>query len=111
VVKAEVDHRDVSVGNIIIVRHGYGKPATGMLIDWELSKYHEEKEARVYEKTVRIRPPLISQSFTLPSPRVLYNSLLPDFWKNTQGSERLLTIWNHSCSSTSGVQLATRQIP
>ncbi|KAF9066965.1 hypothetical protein BDP27DRAFT_1423393 [Rhodocollybia butyracea] len=49
--KAKVDHRDVSVGNIIIVRHGYSQPATGMLIDWELSKYHEENEARVYEKT------------------------------------------------------------
>ncbi|KAF9066966.1 hypothetical protein BDP27DRAFT_1226665 [Rhodocollybia butyracea] len=51
VVKAKVDHRDVSVGNIIIVRSGYGKPGVGMLIDWELSKYHEENEARVYEKT------------------------------------------------------------
>jgi hypothetical protein len=56
VVKAKVDHRDVSVGNIIIVRSEYGMPGAGMLIDWEVSKY-EEKEVRVYEKAVRMHSP------------------------------------------------------
>ncbi|KAJ3734711.1 hypothetical protein DFJ43DRAFT_1061268 [Lentinula guzmanii] len=47
---AKVEHRDVSPGNILIVRSQDGI-ATGNLIDWELSKYCEEEGNRVYERT------------------------------------------------------------
>ncbi|KAJ7057793.1 hypothetical protein C8F01DRAFT_1028070 [Mycena amicta] len=47
--KAGVEHRDVSVGNIIIiVLNGI---ARGLLIDWELSRYESDEHARAYERT------------------------------------------------------------
>ncbi|KAJ3799518.1 hypothetical protein GGU11DRAFT_743304 [Lentinula aff. detonsa] len=49
VLNAKVEHRDISPGNILIVRSQDGK-ATGNLIDWELSKYCEEEGNRVYER-------------------------------------------------------------
>ncbi|KAE9385890.1 hypothetical protein BT96DRAFT_744542, partial [Gymnopus androsaceus JB14] len=49
VIKAGVHHRDVSGGNIIIVRRH--APPVGYLIDWELSKYDKDDGQRVYEKT------------------------------------------------------------
>ncbi|KAJ3996310.1 hypothetical protein F5050DRAFT_1807867 [Lentinula boryana] len=47
---AKVEHRDVSPGNILIVRSQDGH-AAGNLIDWELSKYSEEVGNRAYERT------------------------------------------------------------
>jgi len=49
--RAKVDHHDISVGNIIIVRKSDG-PSVGYLIDWELAKFSEDRVARAYEKTV-----------------------------------------------------------
>ena len=49
--RAKVDHHDISVGNIIIVRTG-DTPPVGYLIDWELAKFSEDIGARAYEKTV-----------------------------------------------------------
>ncbi|KAJ7923253.1 hypothetical protein B0H13DRAFT_71946 [Mycena leptocephala] len=47
--KARVEHRDVSVGNIILV---VDKGITrGLLIDWELSRYESDGGARAYERT------------------------------------------------------------
>lgn len=48
---AKVDHHDISVGNIIIVRKGDGA-SVGYLIDWEFAKFSEDRAARAYEKTV-----------------------------------------------------------
>ncbi|KAK0449076.1 uncharacterized protein EV420DRAFT_1275459 [Desarmillaria tabescens] len=48
--RAHVEHRDISVGNIIIVRKSNGS-SVGFLIDWELAKYLEDKGARAYERT------------------------------------------------------------
>ncbi|KAJ7743267.1 hypothetical protein DFH07DRAFT_749966 [Mycena maculata] len=46
--KARVEHRDVSVGNIILV---VDKGITrGLLIDWELSRYESDDGARAYER-------------------------------------------------------------
>ncbi|KAJ7707566.1 hypothetical protein B0H17DRAFT_1033109, partial [Mycena rosella] len=46
--KARVEHRDVSVGNIILV---VDKGITrGLLIDWELSRYESDGGARAYER-------------------------------------------------------------
>ncbi|KAJ7460035.1 hypothetical protein B0H11DRAFT_2058567 [Mycena galericulata] len=46
--KARVEHRDVSVGNIIIV---VDKGITrGLLIDWELSRYESDGDAWAYER-------------------------------------------------------------
>ncbi|KAJ7466757.1 hypothetical protein B0H11DRAFT_2047598 [Mycena galericulata] len=46
--KARVEHRDVSVGNIIIV---VDKGITrGLLIDWELSRYGSDGDAWAYER-------------------------------------------------------------
>lgn len=49
--KAGVEHRDISAGNILIIRKG--KAAVGYLIDWELAKYADEVHSRAYERTVR----------------------------------------------------------
>ncbi|KAK0229449.1 hypothetical protein EDD85DRAFT_972972 [Armillaria nabsnona] len=49
VTKAGVEHRDISVSNIIIVRNS-GRPPLGYLIDWDLAKFSEDKGARAYEK-------------------------------------------------------------
>ncbi|KAJ7745752.1 hypothetical protein B0H16DRAFT_1558096 [Mycena metata] len=47
--KARVEHRDVSVGNIIlIVNKGITR---GLLIDWEFSRYESDGGARAYERT------------------------------------------------------------
>ncbi|KAJ7730339.1 hypothetical protein B0H16DRAFT_1329939, partial [Mycena metata] len=47
--KAHVEHRDISVGNIIVVvDEGNTK---GLLIDWELSRYQSDDHARAYERT------------------------------------------------------------
>ncbi|KAJ7478161.1 hypothetical protein FB451DRAFT_182150 [Mycena latifolia] len=47
--KAHVEHRDVSVGNIILV---VDKGITrGLLIDWELSRYKSDSGPRAYELT------------------------------------------------------------
>ncbi|KAJ7835737.1 hypothetical protein B0H14DRAFT_2795391 [Mycena olivaceomarginata] len=47
--KARIEHRDVSVGNIILV---VDKGITrGLLIDWELSRYESDGGARAYERT------------------------------------------------------------
>ncbi|KAJ6553458.1 hypothetical protein DFH09DRAFT_1085583 [Mycena vulgaris] len=47
-IKARVEHRDVSVGNIILV---VDKGITrGLLIDWELSRYESDGSARAYER-------------------------------------------------------------
>ena len=48
---AKVEHHDISVGNIIIVRKS-GGASFGYLIDWELAKFAEDKTARAYERTV-----------------------------------------------------------
>lgn len=48
---AKVDHHDISVGNIIIVRKSDGT-SVGYLIDWELAKFSEDRVGRAYEKTV-----------------------------------------------------------
>ncbi|KAE9385819.1 hypothetical protein BT96DRAFT_840232, partial [Gymnopus androsaceus JB14] len=53
-VKAGVEHRDISPGNIIIVRSN-DETAAGYLIDWELSKYQEEEGIRAYERTGTIQ--------------------------------------------------------
>ncbi|KAJ7930143.1 hypothetical protein B0H13DRAFT_2537097 [Mycena leptocephala] len=46
--KARVEHRDVSVGNIILV---VDKGITrGLLIDWELSRYESDGGASAYER-------------------------------------------------------------
>ncbi|KAK0209752.1 hypothetical protein IW262DRAFT_502167 [Armillaria fumosa] len=47
---AGVEHRDISVGNIIVARKT-GSPPLGYLIDWELAKFSEDNGARAYEKT------------------------------------------------------------
>ncbi|CAA7266257.1 unnamed protein product [Cyclocybe aegerita] len=49
VTAAGILHRDISVGNIVLVPDG------GILIDWELSKRLDEKQARTYEKTGTIQ--------------------------------------------------------
>ncbi|KZP33279.1 hypothetical protein FIBSPDRAFT_1036388 [Athelia psychrophila] len=49
VIKASVTHRDISVGNILIVRKG--DETFGYLIDWEFAKYGDNNDARVGEKT------------------------------------------------------------
>ncbi|KAK0220871.1 hypothetical protein EDD85DRAFT_1028722 [Armillaria nabsnona] len=49
VTQAGVEHRDISVGNIIIVRNSGSLPL-GYLIDWELAKFSEDKGARACEK-------------------------------------------------------------
>ncbi|PBK94374.1 hypothetical protein ARMGADRAFT_1079060 [Armillaria gallica] len=49
--QAGVEHRDMSVGNIIIVRNS-GSPPLGYLIDWELAEFSEDKGARACEKMV-----------------------------------------------------------
>ncbi|PBK62673.1 hypothetical protein ARMSODRAFT_1008164 [Armillaria solidipes] len=49
VTQAGVEHHDISVGNIIIVRNS-GSPPLGYLIDWELAKFSEDKGARACEK-------------------------------------------------------------
>ncbi|KAJ7802229.1 hypothetical protein B0H14DRAFT_2893200 [Mycena olivaceomarginata] len=47
--KARVQHRDVSVGNIIlVVDRGITR---GLLIDWELSRYESDGGASAYERT------------------------------------------------------------
>ncbi|KAJ6458622.1 hypothetical protein C8R47DRAFT_1244930 [Mycena vitilis] len=46
--KARVEHRDVSVGNIIIVDRADGT-VVGYLIDWELACYSEESASRAYD--------------------------------------------------------------
>ena len=48
---AKVDHHNISVGNVIIVRKSDG-PSVGYLIDWELAKFFEDRAVRAYEKTV-----------------------------------------------------------
>lgn len=35
-------HRDISVGNIVLVRKGDGELRTGILIDWEKSSIADE---------------------------------------------------------------------
>lgn len=35
--KADLIHRDISVGNIVFVRESTGGPMKGYLIDWELA--------------------------------------------------------------------------
>jgi hypothetical protein len=47
VTKAGILHRDISIGNILILPDG-----TGILIDWELSKSMDDKVARTHERTV-----------------------------------------------------------
>ncbi|KAJ7110061.1 hypothetical protein C8R44DRAFT_986054 [Mycena epipterygia] len=48
--KAHVEHRDISVGNIIIASNSDGT-TTGLLIDWELSRFQEDGPARANERT------------------------------------------------------------
>jgi hypothetical protein len=48
---AGVEHRDISAGNILIIRKEDGT-AVGYLIDWELAKYEDEEYSRAYERTV-----------------------------------------------------------
>ena len=48
--EADILHRDISVGNIVILNDG-----TGLLIDWDLCKSmnpESENEERVIERTV-----------------------------------------------------------
>ena len=75
--KASVTHRDVSVGNILIVRKQDGS-AFGCLIDWELAKYGDDSDARVYEKTVLIVLSLRFHSSVFLR-RVLTSSWLLDY--------------------------------
>ncbi|KAJ6602501.1 hypothetical protein DFH09DRAFT_448634 [Mycena vulgaris] len=49
VTKAEVEHRDVSVGNIVVFVDAHGV-SRGFLIDWELSKYRDDLVSRAYER-------------------------------------------------------------
>ncbi|KAJ7199146.1 hypothetical protein GGX14DRAFT_401457 [Mycena pura] len=47
--QGHVEHRDISVGSLIIVaEEGITR---GLLIDWELSRYESDKGARTYERT------------------------------------------------------------
>ncbi|KAJ7639150.1 hypothetical protein FB45DRAFT_739927 [Roridomyces roridus] len=51
--KTRVEHRDISVGNIIlVVDNGMTR---GLLIDWELSRYESDGGARAYERTPQAR--------------------------------------------------------
>ncbi|KAK6981372.1 hypothetical protein R3P38DRAFT_3463671 [Favolaschia claudopus] len=45
-----IEHRDISPGNIIVVRRPDGTDE-GMLIDWELAKYSTDDPQRAYERT------------------------------------------------------------
>ncbi|KAJ6502139.1 hypothetical protein C8R45DRAFT_895422 [Mycena sanguinolenta] len=46
--KARVQHRDISIGNIItVVENGHIK---GLLIDWELARYESDGGPRAYER-------------------------------------------------------------
>ncbi|KAJ7682265.1 hypothetical protein DFH06DRAFT_1464038 [Mycena polygramma] len=65
--KARVEHRDVSVGNIIIVDRTDGT-SVGYLIDWELACYSEESASRAYD-TVGTRQ-FKSASLCAPDPPV-----------------------------------------
>ncbi|KAH8915312.1 hypothetical protein BT69DRAFT_1251802 [Atractiella rhizophila] len=47
--KAEILHRDVSFGNILLIRSG--DEARGLLIDWEFSKVKDRVDARAPERT------------------------------------------------------------
>ncbi|KAJ6458626.1 hypothetical protein C8R47DRAFT_146138 [Mycena vitilis] len=67
VTKAQVEHRDVSVGNIIIVDRTDGTSAA-YLIDWELACYSEESASRAYD-TVGTRQ-FKSASLCNPDPPV-----------------------------------------
>lgn len=49
--KAGVEHRDISVGNIVFVRNEDGT-YSAILIDWEFAKYIEDAPNRVSERTV-----------------------------------------------------------
>ncbi|KAF9021834.1 hypothetical protein BDZ89DRAFT_1071147 [Hymenopellis radicata] len=47
---AGVEHRDISLGNIVFVKLG-DRPSSAILIDWELSKLITDKANRVSERT------------------------------------------------------------
>jgi hypothetical protein len=47
---AKVEHRDVSIGNILAVKTA--GVYRGLLIDWELARF-EDQTSRAYERTVR----------------------------------------------------------
>lgn len=52
--KAGMIHRDISVGNILLVRESEEGPRKGYLIDWELSCQAERsgQSRRKHERTV-----------------------------------------------------------
>ena len=58
--KADTIHRDISVGNILLVKHSNSKPRTGYLIDWELSCQVDKTLRREKERVV-------SYGYSLPS--------------------------------------------
>lgn len=48
--KAKIEHRDVSVANLVIgEKDGVSR---GLLIDWELARYQEDATPRTYEQIV-----------------------------------------------------------
>ena len=51
--KAGILHRDISVGNIIIVE-SCADGANGMLIDWQAAKEIKSNVPRIPERSVRI---------------------------------------------------------
>lgn len=71
--KADTIHRDISVGNILLVKHSDDGPRTGYLIDWELSCKTDKKLRRKHERTVSYEYNL-SLSYAAISP--LYNRVL-----------------------------------
>jgi hypothetical protein len=48
---AKVEHRDISIGNILAVK--MAGIYRGLLIDWELARFKEDQTSKAYERTVR----------------------------------------------------------
>ncbi|KAJ7044137.1 hypothetical protein C8F04DRAFT_1250739 [Mycena alexandri] len=70
---ARVEHRDISVGNIIIVKTEDTSHA--LLIDWELARYHDDQGPSAYERA-GTRPFMsCALSQTTPPPRLLVDDL------------------------------------
>ncbi|KAJ7755947.1 hypothetical protein B0H16DRAFT_1827966 [Mycena metata] len=70
---ARVEHRDISVGNIIIVRTE--ETSHALLIDWELARYHDDEGPSAYERTGTRQFMSCALSQTTPPPRLLVDDL------------------------------------
>ncbi|KAJ6560177.1 hypothetical protein B0H19DRAFT_1146710 [Mycena capillaripes] len=71
--KARVEHRDVSIGNIIILVKD--ATTTGLLIDWELARFDTDSAAQAYER-IGTRQFMSARLFTsLPPARELADDL------------------------------------